>query len=856
LRDEDRKLRGRRAWALPALLAALLLMTLGPATALAARQVFILNSYHPDYKWSADIMHGLEATLHQYDPEVLIHVEHMDTKRNLDPVYLENLPKFMELKYAFLRPDLVIAVDESAFFFILEHGQRIFPDTPTVFCGVNTNPLPPLPGNMTGVREYADLGSTVQLMRRLQPRMRELVVIADRTATGIAAEAELRKSVPEDLPLRVLDDLPLASLVETVQGLGPETGLLFLLYFKDQDGSVYGATEAISAISQASPVPVYGVWNFLMGHGLFGGFLTNGYEQGRVAGDMAGRILAGANPANLPVTYDDGIQLEVDVRQMERFGITPDRLPFDTRFFNARSETEHEILILHSYHTGFKWTDDIQAGIMESLGETRGALEFHVEYMDTKRHPEPEFTYLNYLVLRKKYRSTDFSVVLASDDNAFNFARQYRQALFNNAPIVFCGVNYLSNPESLSAQGITGVLESYDIVSTVQAAARLLPKARKLFVINDATPTGLGNHNRFEEVRRLLPDDLEIELLDNMSMTRLLERLPALPPDSFVLLMSFNRDRDGNTFSYEESGRKIVDASPVPVFSFWDFYLGSGTVGGMVTSGRHQGLEAGRLTGEILHGAQPGDLPIVMKSPNAFIFDARAMKKHGLDPKLLPAGATLINDESDAFRQARLVWTITALALIIALLLCIFVLLWRWQRRKRLALEESVRFDPLTGAYTRSAFESEAAQHIKAALEKNEKFMLCYVDVDKLKQVNDTYGHIHGDTYLKEAVSIIRSCVRASDEIYRVGGDEFVLIFPGCGQEETLRVWNEVHARLGAINASGKIPYAMGLTHGCTAFNPLDPQDIDTLLKQADQSMYSQKTPQPSGNEQLSGHDS
>jgi len=623
---------------------------------------------------------------------------------------------------------------------------------------------------------------------------------------------------------------------------------LFLLYFKDQNGSVYGATEAVTAISQASPVPVYGVWNFLMGHGLFGGFLTNGYEQGRVAGEMAGRILAGANPADLPVTYDDGIQLEVDMRQMERFGITPDRLPFDTRFFNAKSETEHDILILHSYHTGFTWTDDIQAAIRESLGNTGASLEFYVEYMDTKRHPDPEFTYLNYVLMRKKYQTTDFSVVLTTDDNAFNFARQYRQSLFNNAPIVFCGVNYLSDAGALSAQGITGVLESYDIVSTVQAAARLLPKATKLFVINDATPTGLGNHNRFEEVRHLLPSGLEVELLDYISMTRLLERLPTLPADSFILLMSFNRDRDGNTFSYEESGRRIVDASPVPVFSFWDFYLGTGTVGGMVTSGRHQGLAAGRLTAEILRGAEAADLPIVTESPNAFIFDARAMKRHGLDPSLLPTGATLINDESNASRQARLIWTITALALIIALLLCVFVLVWRWQHRKRRALEKSLRFDPLTGACTRGAFESEAPQLIKTALEKNEKFMLCYVDVDKLKQVNDTYGHIHGDTYLKEAVSTIRCSVRASDEIYRIGGDEFVLIFPGCGPDEVHRVWNEVHARLDAINASGKIPYAMGLTHGCTAFNPQEPQDIATLLKNADQSMYSQKASDPSRN--------
>jgi diguanylate cyclase (GGDEF)-like protein len=831
-------------WRLPLLCAALAILALCPANALAAKQVFILNSYHPDYKWSADVIHGLEATLHQYDPEVLIHIEHMDTKRNLEPAYLKNLPTFMELKYAFLRPDVVIAVDESAFHFMLEHGERIFPDTPVVFCGVNSNPLPVLPKNMTGVREYADIRSTVQLMRRLDPRIRELMVITDKTATGVAAEAELLKNAPQGLSVRVLDDLPLNELVETVRGIGPKTGLLFLVYFRDRAGNVYDATQAITAISEASPVPVYGVWNFLMGHGLFGGYLTNGYEQGTLAARMAGRILAGENPANLPVTYDDGIQLQVDVRQMERFGITPDRLPADTRFFNAKSEAEHEILILHSYHEGFKWTDDIQAGIRENMGKAGKTPEFHVEYMDTKRHPEPEFTYLNYLVLREKYRNTPFSLVISSDDNAFNFARQYRQALFNDAPIVFCGVNYLADPASLSAQGITGVLESYDIVATVQAAARLLPEARKLFVINDATVTGIGNHNRFEEVRHLLPEKLDVELLENMSMTRLLERLPTLPEDSFILLMSFNRDRDGNTFSYEESCRKIAQASPVPVFSFWDFYLGSGSVGGMVTSGYHQGLAAGDLARSILGGQKAADLPVITKSPNAYIFDAGAMKKYGLDLSQLPKDAALINDDSDSARHARIVWTITALVLIIALLLFILVFFYRHQQHKRRVLERSVRLDPLTGACTRSAFESEVPQKLKITAQQKGKLTLCYVDVDKLKQVNDTYGHFHGDTYLKDVVSIIRSRVRAGDEIYRVGGDEFVLIFPGCAPDEVARIWDQVHADLDAMSASGKIPYTMGITHGCTAFNPENPQDIATLLKNADQSMYTQKAPE------------
>ena len=812
-----------------------------PASAQAARQVLILNSYHPGYKWSDDVLHALETRLHQFDPETIIRTEHLDMKRNLDPAYLENLPLFLKRKYSFLRPDLVVAADESAFQLMVRHGDAIFGGIPTVFCGVNTTPLPALPPWMTGVREYSDLPANIELMRRLQPGMREVAVVVDRTETGRAILEDLKAIMPADLRLRVLDDAPLPRLEQDIAALGPDTGLFFLVYFSDREGNIYEPSEVMAAVSRASRRPVFGAWNFYMGHGLFGGYLTSGFVQGRIAGDMAVRVLSGESPESIPVAFENVVSLEVDVRQMERFGITPDQLPEEARFFHAGRRTGHDILVLHSYNAGFRWTDDILRGATESLEGVPGGTELHVEYMDTKRHPEPEFTYLNYVMLREKYRFTKFSVVLTSDDNAFDFARQYRNVLFPDTPIVFCGVNYLENPAAMAGENITGVLESYDIVGTVRAAARLVPSARKLFVINDATPTGRGNLKRFEEVRHLLPAQLQVEMLQDMSMTRLLERLPQLPPDSVILLMSMNRDRDGNTFTYAESCAKIVEASPIPVFVFWDFYLGAGTVGGMVTSGYHQGLSAGALTRDILSGKSARDLPVVIKSPNALVFDAKVMDRFGIDRRLLPKDASLINDESDQVRYARAVWTIAVMAALIALLLAAFLYFYRWQQRKRRLLEHSVRVDPLTGALTRGAFETEIQRIIKSSVARGERFMLCYVDVDKLKQVNDTFGHLHGDTYLKEIVAVLRSCIRASDEIFRLGGDEFVLIFPGCGANEVLRVWDLVDARIAAINREGRLPYSMGITHGCTAFDPESPQDPATLLRQADQSMYTRK---------------
>ena len=818
-----------------------LVPVLRPQPALAARQVLVLNSYHPGYRWADDLLHALEATLYSFDPETVIRVEHLDTKLNADPQYIRSIPDCLRRKYAFFRPDLVVAFDDSAFNVMLRHGESIFKGVPTVFCGVNASPLPPLPPWMTGVREYVDLQSTLKLMRSLQPDMRELVVVSDRTETGQTILDDLLPIAPRDLKLRVLDDLPLEELEKEVAALGPGSGLLFLIYFRDREGRVYEHGEAVAALSRVSPVPVFGAWNFLLGHGLFGGFLTSGYAQGRIAGEMGIRILSGEKPSDIPVTMDNVVNLEIDVQQMERFDIAPVQLPAETHFFNSGAGSRRDILILHSYNSGFKWTDDIMRGMTESLGEATRDVELHVEWMDTKRHPHPEFTFLNYQLLREKYRFTDFSVVLTSDDNAFNFARQNRKGLFRNAPIVFCGVNFLDDPKTMAAEDITGVLESYDIAATVQAAARLVPEARRLYVINDATPTGLGNLRRFKEIRDRLPKSLDVEMLQNMSMTRLLQRLPDLPPDSIVLLMSMNRDRDGNAFTYAESCEMIVGACPVPVFSFWDFYLGSGTVGGMVTSGYHQGLAAGAMARDILEGGSARDHEVVTKSPNAFMFDATVLDRFGLDRSRLPQGAVLINDVKDSGsydRAMRIVFVLTGL---IVALLASFAFFYRLQRRKRKLLELRARTDPLTGACTRDAFERETGSLIEKAAERGERFMLCYLDVDKLKHVNDTHGHHHGDAYLQSVVAALRSSMRTSDEIYRVGGDEFVLIFPGCGPEEVRRIWDKAQERIDAQNSEGTHPFLMSFTYGCAPFDPAAPLDLDSLLRAADESMYTRK---------------
>jgi diguanylate cyclase (GGDEF)-like protein len=83
--------------------------------------------------------------------------------------------------------------------------------------------------------------------------------------------------------------------------------------------------------------------------------------------------------------------------------------------------------------------------------------------------------------------------------------------------------------------------------------------------------------------------------------------------------------------------------------------------------------------------------------------------------------------------------------------------------------------------------------------------------------------------------------MRSSDEIYRIGGDEFVLVFPGCGPEEVGWIWDKAQERIDALNSESTHPFSLSFTYGCAPFDPESPTDLDSLMREADQSMYRRK---------------
>lgn len=161
-------------------------------------------------------------------------------------------------------------------------------------------------------------------------------------------------------------------------------------------------------------------------------------------------------------------------------------------------------------------------------------------------------------------------------------------------------------------------------------------------------------------------------------------------------------------------------------------------------------------------------------------------------------------------------------------------------KRKQRAeqMQQLAHYDVITGLPNRVLFHDRLEQEMKKANRANLPLALMFLDIDRFKDVNDTFGHDKGDLLLKEAANRLIGCVRQTDTVARMGGDEFTVIL---GQLEDLsnaeRVAQAILQKLVEPFHLGKEVAYVSVSIGITMY-PNDAGNSDELLKNADQAMY------------------
>ncbi|MBM9537824.1 histidine kinase dimerization/phosphoacceptor domain -containing protein [Desulfobulbus alkaliphilus] len=348
--------------------------------------------------------------------------------------------------------------------------------------------------------------------------------------------------------------------------------------------------------------------------------------------------------------------------------------------------TRH-VLVIHSYHPDFPWTDSINHGMVDILHGAVPDIDIHIEYLDAKRHqPErilPAFREL----LFHKYQATPLDVIIVSDDAAFQSILLLRDSLFPGVPVVFCGVNLFEEAMIDGFAAVTGVVEDFDLAGTLDIALTLQPKTKHLAVVSDSTESGRLNLERFRQIKSHYSGRFAsiIELAE-LSEQELREELTRLDKNkTIILLLSFYRDRHDKAFSVPEMTELIAQSARLPVYSSWDFVLGHKVVGGRVVSGLQQGRTAAELALRVLNGEPAGAIPIVRDSPNLFMFDHRELSFFGIDPARLPKESVVLNQPQSTLREY--LWLIVGLALFVIVETVLILALIKKSRHYRMVKE-------------------------------------------------------------------------------------------------------------------------------------------------------------------------
>jgi len=307
--------------------------------------VLVLHSFRSSLPitvdWYSGIVRGFSSEpdlLVEIDSEApdLVRFENLDTAGFADKQQLDWLLEFYRKNYQDRKPHLIMPTDVPALRFLLVHGEDLFPGVPIVFVDADREFVAAreLPPNVTGVICFLDINGTLELIQQVHPGTQRVAVIVGSSPADKAMEhvaQQVFESFAGQLEFVWLRGMPVAEVVATLNALPERTVALYLVQYEDRTGKQYVPRSMLQVFAAAAKVPVYGLWDTLLEHGILGGRMATIEEDGYQAAKLAVRILQGEAPADLPVIDRSVNPAIFDGTELARWNIRDRQLPADSQ---------------------------------------------------------------------------------------------------------------------------------------------------------------------------------------------------------------------------------------------------------------------------------------------------------------------------------------------------------------------------------------------------------------------------------------------------------------------------------------------------------------------------------------------
>lgn len=510
----------------------------------------------------------------------------------------------------------------------------------------------------------------------------------------------------------------------------------------------------------------------------------------------------------------------------------------------AAPDDEYRILFLSSYSYGWDTVQIQIEGIKKGITDD---VVLDYEFMDTKRFPGKESIDVFYEGLSYRMSHTaPYDALIVGDDAALHFAIEHRDDLFKDMPIIFEGVNDIEYAKDVSEDPlITGVVEDLSITSNIDFGLKLYPDAGEVIAILDNSITGEAERSSFYSIAPLYPSLTFSEInCSELTSGELIDRLSDIPENTILIYIVMTEDASGRQYTSLQSVNLISTYSRVPAIRMVSGGIGYGLLGGNIVSMELSGQLAAEMANEIVHGKNPAEYTSIIDSPNIYCIDEAVMRRYGLDLKLIPKDARIINHTPTFIEKYHIILMPIAIIMLLLLIIIVFLLLrsikqyflTRELDREKKKIAEDSTYDFLTGLSNRSKLYSD----LNMLGSSHASYALFIFDIDGFKQINDTYGHQAGDEVLTELGKRISSVKNPAFTPYRLAGDEFICIYRTRNHEridECARHCMELFEpdfKIKDLSISVKI--SLGI-----AVSPDDCIGVEKLIECADKAMYTVK---------------
>jgi ABC-type uncharacterized transport system substrate-binding protein len=296
----------------------------------------------------------------------------------------------------------------------------------------------------------------------------------------------------------------------------------------------------------------------------------------------------------------------------------------------AEAPAATKVLVIHSYHEGWDWNSDIEAGIIEGLAQQ--GFDQGVDYQITSFYMDTKVTYTTVDQIEERAALAldliddyDPDIVFVNDDNALKYvAVEYVKAHPESGlPFVFCGINVdpsVYEPiESLEHPGgkITGTLERFPYTEAFALAKRLSPDAENIVLLADSSTSSTAVIDNFNTTYLNVVNDSPLDIIGPIQFTTFDEWKTTVAEyqtkADFIGIITYHqlRDDNGDVVPAQDVVNWTVNNSALPEVGFITFHTEDGFLSAAGVDGYNTGIYTGVIGGEILNGADPGAIPIV-----------------------------------------------------------------------------------------------------------------------------------------------------------------------------------------------------------------------------------------------------